>query len=877
MPRLLRRWLFLSLPLLLLAHQSNAHNSHNTRNDHNARNARNHHTKHARLAPFAPKGTPPRYARNLPYLIQHLRLDLTIHPRTKRIQGEAQLRIVANARPLSEISLDAAELQIQNVWVNQSTVRWIGQDHKLHIQLGATFSPKQPFLVRIAYHATPRTGLHFVLPDKDYPNKPIVVFSQGESQYNRFWYPSFDSTNMRFTSETRFTVPKGFDVVTNGRLLSRTTKGEWTTLHHIMEQTHVNYLLSVVVGQFAVFNQSWDGIPIRSLVHPSDLNKAARSFQHTPKMMQFFSEKIAFRYPYAKYDQVTVPDFIAGGMENISATTLTDSTLHDERAHLDRRSDDLVAHELAHQWFGDLLTCKDWSHIWLNESFATYFNHLYTEHHLGRDEFDAQRLFSRERYLRYSSYQRPIVTRRYFHPSDVFDTHAYPKGAAVLHMIRRRLGDALWWKAIQHYVKRHAFGLVETHDFRRALEQVSGDNWEPFFDQWIYRAGHPVLHFSWTYNSKHKTITATLQQKTKQPYTLTTALTIFDSAQKRRQIAISISQQTETLTFPAEQRPHLIEVDAQADLLAIITVKKSWQESLFQLQHGSSLLSRLRAARSLRKHPNQHTVRTALQRILLQETLHWSLRNEAANTLAALRQDADCTVLQRALSVKEARTRAAIASALGRCKQMADTSIPLLANLLRTDIGYAVRSAATASIAALRHTETWKLLHEAYSQDLDNGSIRSAALHGMIALEDPRALPILQRSLQRGQPRFVRLTALTGFAKLAKFFRQAPQAADLNTLLPHLQDPDPFVRNTTVYALGILADTRAIPHLRRFAEQAPTPNRSRDAQRAIESITQQDALKQRLQSLGASLEAIRKEQRKLTQRLKKMEGVRFQK
>jgi HEAT repeat protein len=208
---------------------------------------------------------------------------------------------------------------------------------------------------------------------------------------------------------------------------------------------------------------------------------------------------------------------------------------------------------------------------------------------------------------------------------------------------------------------------------------------------------------------------------------------------------------------------------------------------------------------------------------------------------------------------------------------MADTSIPLLANLLRTDIGYAVRSAATASIAALRHTETWKLLHEAYSQDLDNGSIRSAALHGMIALEDPRALPILQRSLQRGQPRFVRLTALTGFAKIAKFFRQTPQAADLNTLLPHLQDPDPFVRNTTVYALGILADTRAIPHLRRFAEQAPTPNRSRDAQRAIESITQQDALKQRLQSLGASLEAIRKEQRKLTQRLKKMEGVRFQK
>ncbi len=859
-----RRWLSLFLPALLLASQANA--------DHTQ-----HKVKHAHLAPFAPKGTPPRYARDLPYLIQHLRLDLTIHPHTQRIQGEAQLRMSANARPLSEISLDAAELQIQQIWVNQRIVRWVGQDHKLHIQLGAIVGPKQPFFVRITYHATPRTGLHFIRADKDYPNKPMVVFSQGESQYNRFWYPSFDTTNMRFTSETRFTVPKGFDVITNGRLISRTTQGEWTTVHHLMEQTHVNYLLSVVIGKFAVYAQSWDGIPIRSFVHPNDIQKAPLSFQNTPDMMKFFSEKLAFRYPYAKYDQVTVPDFMAGGMENISATTLTDGILHDERAHLDRRSDDLVAHELAHQWFGDLLTCKDWSHIWLNESFATYFNHLYTEHKFGRDDFDAQRLFSRERYLHHSPYQRPIVTRRYFHPSDVFDGHSYPKGAAVLHMIRRRLGETLWWKAIQHYVKRHAFGLVETDDLRRALEDISGDNWEPFFDQWIYRAGHPVLDFSWKYDAKNKIVIATIQQKTKQPYTLETALTIFDAAQTRRILPISLHKSNETITFPAHQRPQLIEFDASSDLLAVITAQKSWQESLFQLQHGSSLLSRLRAARSLRKHPNQETVRTALKQTLLQENLHWSLRNEAAHTLAHLRQEADCIVLQTALHVKEARTRAAIAHALGRCKQIADSSFPLLANLLRNDLGYSVRSAATASIAALRHASTWKLLLEAYAQTLDNGSIRIAALQGMIALEDPRALPILQRSLQRGQPRFVRLTALTGFAKLAKFFRQTPQAADLDTLLPHLQDPDSFVRNTTVYALGILADTRAIPHLRRFAEHAPTANRSRDAQRAIEAITQQDALKQRLQSLGSSLEAIRKEQRKLIQRLKKMEGIRYQK
>ncbi|MCB9638187.1 MAG: HEAT repeat domain-containing protein [Myxococcales bacterium] len=824
------------------------------------------------LAPFAPKGTKPRYARDLPYQIQHLHLELTIEPQKKHIKGQVTLTMRPNARPLREFTLDAAELQIQGVFLNGKKTTWQGEGHKLHIQTGAPIAPTQTFQVRIAYQATPRVGLHFILPDKDYPNKPVTVFSQGESENNRFWYPSFDTTNMRFTSETHFTVPSGFQVVTNGRLISKTPNKTWVTYHHKMEQTHVNYLLSVVVGKFATYTQTWDGITIRSLVPPADIEKAKRSFQYTPDMMKFFSEKIGFRYPYAKYDQVTVHDFIAGGMENISATTLAHRTLHDARAHLDRRSDDLVAHELAHQWFGDLLTCKDWSHIWLNESFASYFNQLFTEHKFGQDDFDSQRYRSRDYYMHHSTYKRAIVTKRYFHPGDVFDSHSYPKGAAVLHMIRRRLGDELWWKAINHYVKTHAFGLVETVDLRRSLEAVSGLNWEPFFDQWIYRAGHPSLDVSWKYDAKNKLVTATIQQKTKQPYHLETTLTISEDAKVRRTIAISIHKKREVFSFPATKRPKMLEFDAAYDLLAEIRPKKSWQEWLFQLQHGSSFSSRLRAAKALRKFPNQPSIPKALLNVLRDETLHWYLRETAVGSLAHLRKDENCRALRDALTVKEARIRAAIARSLGQCGSI--HPLPQLTQLLRKDISYAVRIAATSAIAKLRFKASFPLLEEAYKQKLDNGSIRTAALQGMISLEDPGAITYLRKAIKRGQPRFVRLNAISGFARIAKLLRQSPQIGDLNALLPHLQDPDSFVRNTTVYSLGILGDTRAIPHLRRYAEQAPTPNRTRDAQRAIETITKQDALKRRLQSLGTSLESIRKEQRKLLQRLEKMERIR---
>ena len=236
-----------------------------------------------------------------------------------------------------------------------------------------------------------------------------------------------------------------------------------------------------------------------------DVATARRFMGKTPQMIRFYGEKLGQPYPYAKYAQVCVPDFIAGGMENITATTMTDSALHDEIAELERDEDGLVAHELAHQWFGDLLTCKDWSHIWLNEGFASYFGPLFTEHDRGDDVFRLEMKGSLEGYLGSDQrYRRPIVESLYETSDDMFDGVTYSKGACVLHTLRGLLGDVAWWKGIRAYVAAHKFQVVETDDFRKAMETASGKDLKWFFDQWVYKAGHPELKVRWHYRRRRQ-------------------------------------------------------------------------------------------------------------------------------------------------------------------------------------------------------------------------------------------------------------------------------------------------------------------------------------------------------------------------------------
>lgn len=822
---------------------------------------------------FYRKGTRPKYARNLPFLIQHLKLTLKVLPKKRFIEGHVLLTLTASARSITRVTLDAAELNIRSVSVGGQKLKWLLEGNKLHITLRTPLLPKTQRNVRIDYSASPRSGLHFILPGKAYPNKPVTVYSQGESIYNRFWVPTFDSTNMRYTSETIITVPKPLMVIANGRLIKKTEKGAFVTYHHTMKYNHVTYLLSLVIGQFAVFKQIWKGIPILSYSPLRLAQHAKRSFENTKDMMEFFSSKIGFAYPYSKYAQVAVHDFISGGMENITATTLNHQTLHSASAHLTRRSDGLVAHELAHQWFGDLLTCKDWGHLWLNESFATYFAQLYTEHKWGKAMFNYTRKSSLGWYYG-SHYHRPIRTRMYEHPSDMFDAHSYPKGAAVLHMLRRKLGDRLWWKGIQLYVKRHAHGLVETSDLRRALEKVSGLNLEPFFDQWIHTAGHPVVKFSWSFSPKSKQIRVTLRQtQSNRVYRFATQLRIF-ADKKQRVVSIDVSKKRQTFVFSAKKRPKLVELDAQGDMLMHLSAKKSRQQWLYQLLHGSSMLTRTRAAKQLYRFPNDPKVFAGLKHVLLERRVHFGLRAAAARSLRKMDSKKACTLLLRdGLRIEEARVRQIVAQQLGYCKRRQDVWNALLA-VMRTDVSSGVRTKAVGAVARLRHKDSFKMMVEALRQKQDYGRIQTMAVQAMSALETPKAIPYLYRMMQAGNELRPRLAAMGLYAAAIVRFRKKKKAQHYLSLVGFLKDPHPWVRGTAIRALATLGDWRALPIMRRYAAQAPNWTTTRRTRRAIKRLYKQTKAKKGMKYLAQDLEKLHAMHSKLLKRMKRLEKQR---
>src|SRR5712692_3595550 len=456
----------------------------------------------ARGRPFPLPGSKTHYARSRDFHTEHIKLELSFDFAKRRLFGEVTVTLSALIDGLRKVELDGVELLVKRVMMEGRELEFEYSGRTLGIEVGRELSAGEKVTVTVKYEASPRKGLYFIQPDEAYPSKPVQIWTQGEDEDSRYWYPCYDYPNDRSTSEVVVTVPGRFTTISNGKLLEVRENADGTRTFHWREEIpHPSYLNSWVVGEYVKVEDVYDGVPVEYYVRPGREAEARRSFGKTPAMMRFFSEKLGVKYPYEKYAQTAVADFTFGGMENISATTQTDLTLHDERAHLDFSSDGLVAHELAHQWFGDLFTCRDWSHGWLNEGFATYFDKLFMEEDKGHDEFLYEMILVAGRYREEDAerYRRPIVEKVYETPSELFDRHLYEKGACVLHMLRFVLGEKLFWKSLAHYAQISRQQNVETDDLRRAIEEATGRNLEGFFSQWLYKAGHPEfkVRYQW--------------------------------------------------------------------------------------------------------------------------------------------------------------------------------------------------------------------------------------------------------------------------------------------------------------------------------------------------------------------------------------------
>jgi aminopeptidase N len=440
------------------------------------------------------------------------------------------------------------------------------------------------------------------------------IFTQGEPVEARHWFPCFDSPNEKFTSEITCHVPQGMVVLSNGRLVSQDSDSVsgLTSFTWLQDTPHVNYLISLVAGHFVKIEDRYRDIPMAFWTLPSEIDQAMNSFQDTKAMMEFFEEEIGVTYPWAKYDQVCVNDFVAGGMENTSLTSLTDRTLFTSDTENLRSSQGLVAHELAHQWFGDLVTCKDWSHLWLNEGFATYYDALFEEHKNGKDAFLYQMYRNARGFIGQHSDQTPIVDRTYNDPMNQFGYRAYPKGSWILHMLRSQLGEDLYRQCVQTYLDRHAYGVVVTENLNAVIEELSGRSFDRFFDQYVFHGGHPDLSINYSWDSKLKLAKITVKQNQKIsdkvmlfeiPATIRfkTGATITDHP-------ITIREKSEDFYIPVDDAPEIVRFDPNFTILAKVTFSKPTPMLLAQVKDETDVIGRILAIKTLSKNKSQKTI-----------------------------------------------------------------------------------------------------------------------------------------------------------------------------------------------------------------------------------------------------------------------------
>jgi len=817
--------------------------------------------------PFPLPTSKAQYAPDRRARIEHIALTLSFDFKRAILYGRCETTFTAIGGALSSLVLQAGQMRIKDVRCGGKRTPFELIGDKLHIGV-PKLAEGRSATVAVDYEVhKPEQGIYFIRPDKAYPDKPYQVWTQGQDADAHYWFPCVDHPNAKATTEVTATVPADCFVLSNGTLVSealdRSRKSK--TYHWKMDVPHVTYLVSVVAGEFVGRTSKVDGVPVSWYVEPGRETEGQRSFGKTPTMVRFFGDRIGYKYPYAKYAQIAVRDFIFGGMENTTCTTQTDSTLHDARAAIDFTSDDLVAHELAHQWFGDLLTCKDWAHAWLNESFATYFDSLFKQFDRGEDEFVIQRLVDQERYLKEDDerYRRPIVTNVFREPSDLFDRHLYEKGACVLHMLRTQLGDELWWRGINQYVTTNAMGNVETVDFARALERVSGRNLAQFFDQWIYGAGHPEFEIAYRWDADAKA--AVVDVKQTQPETDGTSLFSVPVTLefglprgKRERASITCDAREQSFRFPLPAKPQTFVFDPNADVLKTVKLGVPRQMLLHQLASEPLVASRIAAARALASDASPDSVAGLAE--ALGNDAFWGVRAEAAKALGKIRSDAALAALVRATKVAHPKARRAVAEALGEFR--GDEPCRALEPLLASDKSYFVEAEAAKSIGKTRSSRAFDQLSRAMRKTSFNDVVRVHALAGYGELGDERAIAIALEWTSYGRSIFARRAAI---AALAEFGDRRKDVVDAVIALLH--DKQLRVRLAAVDALGKMNAAAALHELDHLATLDVDGRLASAAVEAAQKIRAGTAQSDELRRLRQDVDELRAANAKLQERL----------
>jgi aminopeptidase N len=851
---------------------------------------------------FSLPGDAPRYAPDRPADVRHIDIAVTLDFERHAVHGEVTTRFAALFEQVREVTFDAAELRIERVTLagSDAPLDYWGEGEKLHVRLDRAYAYGEEFGVNVRYTAHPRTGLVFVDPVKGNPDLPVQVWTQGETEYHHYWFPCHDFPNDRATTTLSATVPGHFFVLSNGGLESVQEHADGTkTYTWRMEQPYPAYLVTLVAGEFVELQDAWRTVPVNYYVRAGREADGHRMFDKTPAMIEYFSTHFGVDYPYVKYGQIVAEEFL-GAMENASATTHTYRLLADERASLDYSPEPVVAHELVHQWHGDMLAVRDWSHTWLKESFATYFEAAWKEHDKGQDEFRVELRDNLRNYLAADARgRRPIVYNVYRkNGQELFDRHVYEKGSLVLHMLRNVLGEQPFWRALQHYTQRNQWREVITADFERAIEEATGRSVAQLFEQWVYKAGHPEFKVSYAWDDEHKLAKLTVRQMQTTSESTPVFVTPVDMAfmvpdtdeekaddpEARATLAtfrVTIDSDNQTFYFPLARRPFSARFDQGGWLIKTLEFERPSELLRYQLRHDPDVLGRIEAAEGLGKQADPQSIE-ALEAALFAEQF-WGVRAVIADQIGKQRSERALKTLLRGLeAIEEPKARRAIVAALGEFRapeqaELAQRAAEVLTRIVREgEPSYYVEAAAATGLGKTRTPDAFQTLAAKCETSSWVEIIRGGVFAGLGELGEARSVDVLADwLLDRGRPMDARAAAAGGLRVLAATKRidaGEAQTKAVEALMAALDDPWEMVMTGSAAALGEWGDARAIPALERLAASAADERAVRVSREALRRIRQGRTPGEEARTLRSDLDALREENRKLRERIDGLEA-----
>jgi aminopeptidase N len=633
----------------------------------------------------------------------------------KVMHGSAELLVRPHFYDQSEIAVDAKYMKINSVELKMPAgnrrLNYSYDTLQLKIALDKTYTRDEQLTLAIDYVAQPYTedsiqvdlgrGLYFIDADEKNPYKPMHMWTQSEEVEASCWFPTLDATNQKSTEEIFVTLDNKMISLSNGLLLDSKDNGDGTkTDHWKQDKPHSPYLFFLGIGDYYKYTDSWRGKEVSAYTFPKYKESLAEIFKNLPEMMEFFSNKLGVEYPWDKLSNIMAFDYTAGAMENTSAIIYYEKMLCDHRQLIDGNFDYIIAHELFHHWFGDLVTIESWANLSLNESMADYSEYLWMEYKYGKDEADAYAVTSMGKYLNTSKFKNDPIVNYYYDNAhnDLFDAIRYEKGGRVLHMLRNYVGDDAFFHALNKYLLEYKFKNVELSDLRKTFEEVTGEDLTWFFNQWWLERGHPILDITHKYDEKNKTIELTVRQTQTDAeagtFRIPTKVDIYMNGKKETKV-IDINDRVMTFYFPAASAPQLVNFDADKVLLCEKTEDLSEAENIYKFYNAPSFVDKKEAleALSFRQKDN-----LAVQAIFLKalQDKSWNLRIEAIDDIDAGKFSDKTQVslaLQKIISTDNiSLVRERAINKIARIEK--DKSAGILTNVLEKDSSYLVLAAA---------------------------------------------------------------------------------------------------------------------------------------------------------------------------------------